>query len=493
MRHGSPALLVAGVLLTASSGAAAAGPNDHGLTPIPGSFLVTLEEGADRGPLKGLLRVFGAELRYEYELLPDRVNVRGVPPGVEVALSRVPGVRSITPDFEVTAHLAESVPLIGADSVAAQVGGGAGIRVCILDTGINPDHLMFSDDPTRIAAWKDFVDEHPDPYDDDDHGSNVAGIIGGTTGLVLNGDPFQGVAPEATLYVGKVLDASGSGMFSDLQAGIEWCAGLGPDPAAPRADVINMSLGAGAFSQVCDAVDPTGTASVVNAAAAAGVLVVSSAGNERNGNAVGTPACASGSMAIGATYDANMRRQIFLGCADQKPRRDQIACFSNHWDSLDVVAPGCVSQSADGSSTSTVVGMCGTSQAAPHVAGLAALVMQTCPELSAADVRQQINDTALDLGDPGFDPTYGNGRIQAGPAVACSDGGTCTITQDPELSCSDGVDNDCDGLIDGDDSDCNPDEPDPPPPACGLNKETCSADGDCCSNNCGRNGGCRGN
>ena len=113
-------------LVMAAFGPAAA--DEHELTPIPGSFLVTLEEGADRGPLKGLLRVFGAELRHEYALTPERVNVRGVPPGVEVALARVPGVRSVAPDYEVHAHLAESVPLIGADSVLAQTGGGAGIQ-----------------------------------------------------------------------------------------------------------------------------------------------------------------------------------------------------------------------------------------------------------------------------------------------------------------------------------------------------------------------------
>ena len=470
-------------LVMAAFGPAAA--DEHELTPIPGSFLVTLEEGADRGPLKGLLRVFGAELRHEYALTPERVNVRGVPPGVEVALSRVPGVRSVAPDYEVHAHLAESVPLIGADSVMAQTGGGVGIRVCILDTDINPAHLMFEDEPSRIGAWKDFVNGKADPYDDEGHGSNVAGIVAGRTGLFLGSDPFQGVAPGATLYVGKVLDGSGTGSFSDLQAAIGWCVNLG-------ADVISMSLGAGGFSEVCDGEsDPTGTAPVVNAAAAAGVLVVSSAGNDGFNNGAGTPACASGSMAIGATYDANMRRQVFLGCADGKPRQDQIACFSNRWDFLDVVAPGCVSHSADGEEAATVVGMCGTSQASPHVAGLGALVMAGNPGYTADKVRQCINGTALDLGDPGFDRTYGNGRIQAAPAVTCNLAGGCTATEEREATCDDTIDNDCDGLVDGDDADCTA-AADPPPPTCGGNKDTCSVGGDCCSGTC-RGGKCRGN
>ncbi len=473
-------------LVMAALGPAAA--DEHELTPIPGSFLVTLEEGADRGPLKGLLRVFGAELHHDYALTPERVNVRGVPPGVEVALARVPGVRSVVPDYEVHAHLAESVLLIGADSVMAQTGGGAGIHVCVLDTGINPAHLMFEDTPSRIGAWKDFVNGNADPYDDDGHGSNVAGIVAGRTGLFLGNDPFQGVAPGATLYVGKVLDGSGTGAFSDLHAAIDWCAGLAADSPYPRADVINMSLGAGGFSEVCDATDPTGTAPVVNAAAAAGVLLVSSAGNDGFNNGAGTPACASGSMAIGATYDANMRRQVFVGCTDRKPRQDRIACFSNRWDFLDVVAPGCVSHSADGEEVATVVGMCGTSQASPHVAGLGALVMAENSGYTADEVRACINGTALDLGDPGFDRAYGNGRIQAAPAVTCNLAGGCTPTETSEASCGDEVDNDCDGLVDADDPDCTAESD----PTCGANKDACSVDGDCCSGSC-RGGKCRGN
>lgn len=167
--------------------------------------------------------------------------------------------------------------------------------------------------PSRIVAWKDFVNGLGTPYDDNDHGSNVAAIVAGRDGLTLGNGPLHGVAPAATLYIGKVLDATGSGVFSDVHAGIDWCAGLADDSPSPRADVINMSLGGGAFGTVCDTNDSTGTAPFVNAAAAAGVLVVTSAGNEGNANAVGTPACASGSMAIGAVYDEDVGRQRFQG------------------------------------------------------------------------------------------------------------------------------------------------------------------------------------
>jgi subtilisin family serine protease len=275
-----------------------------------------------------------------------------------------------------------------------------------------------------------------------------------------------------------VLDAWGTGAFSDVIAGIEWCV----DTA--QAEVINMSLGGGAFSEICDESDPTGTASAVNAAAANGVLVVSSAGNEKNHNAVGTPACASGSMAVGATYDANVGRMRFLDCTDRKTRRDRITCFSNRWDFLDVVAPGCVIHSADREIADIVVGMCGTSQASPHVAGLAALVMASNPGLSTDEIRECINLTAKDLGDSGFDRTYGHGRIQAIEAVACNT--SCVPMEEPEVSCADGLDNDCDALVDEDDPDCEGG------PVCAGNKAPCSANEECCSSKCVR-GRCRGN
>ncbi len=415
--------------------------------------MVTLETTADRPALRGMVRAFGGEVKYEYVIMPNRINVRGLPPGAEQALAQAGGVLSVTPDYEVQAHMGESLPIIGAEPVIGS--GGAGVNVCVLDTGINPNHVMYGDTPSRIVEWKDFVNGLANAYDDEGHGSHVAGVVAGRTGLSVNGAPFHGVSPAANLYIGKVLDSSGSGSFSDVHAGIEWCAGLAGDSPSPAADVINMSLGGGAFGSVCDGNDSTGTAPVVNAAASAGVLVISSSGNEGNSNAVGTPACASGSMAIGATYDADVGRQRWIGtCTDRNTAADQIVCFSNAWDDLDVVAPGCITYSAAHDANSTVVGVCGTSQASPHVAGLAALVMEGNPGLTAGEVRDCINSTALDLGSAGFDRDYGHGRIQALEAVACNT--TCTPTETPETSCSDGVDNDCDGATDGADSDCQP-------------------------------------
>ncbi|MFQ5720200.1 MAG: S8 family serine peptidase [Acidobacteriota bacterium] len=436
----------------------AAGAAHPELRPVPGAFIVTLEEGAGSGPLHAAISASGGLLHHTFRLLPGRYSVRQMSPDGARALRQVPGVSSVRPDYEVYAALTESVPLLGAlvtDFAMRNTDGGLGIAVCVLDTGMNPFHAMFDDDnnvetPTnRVSAWKDFLFGLPDPYDDNGHGSHVAGTIFGRTGLTIAGQPFQGMAPRGRMYIGKVLNFGGTGLFSDLQAGIEWCAGMAPDSPFPPADVISLSLGAGRFHDVCDD-DPTGTAQIINAAASAGVLVVSAAGNEQNINAALTPACATGSMAIGATYDADVGAIQFLDCTDPLTVTDRLLCLSNRWDHLDVVAPGCATVSAAGSGGIRLASLCGTSMATAHVAGLAALVMGANRTMTGAEVRQRIVSTALDLGNPGFDRAHGAGRVQAGFAVDVP----CHATEPAEASCGDGVDNDCDGQVDCGDGDC---------------------------------------
>ncbi len=428
---------------------------------IPGSFLVDLQPGADLASLRGLLRTQGGRIHHAYSLIPGRYNVRGLPAGAATALSRLPGVLRVRPDFEVRAMLIESVPLIGGlfdDPDLWEAFGGAGIGVCVLDSGINRFHIMFDDDnnpetPTgRVSAWRDFIHDEVTPHDDFGHGSHVAGIIFGRLGLILEGLPFQGVAPKARIIAGKVLNSGGFGTSSDVQAGIEWCAGFAPDSPFPPARIINLSLGFGAFTEICDTTDLSGIADTVNAAAAAGVLVVAAAGNEANENAVITPACASGAMAVGATHDGDFGSLSFSTCDDRRTAADQAACFTNGWDNLDVVAPGCLINSAGAggfSNTTILQTRCGTSMSAAHVSGLAALIMAASSSITADAVRTRLQSTALDLGPAGHDRIFGHGRVQAGPAV-----GGCFGLGPTELFCGDGLDGDCDGLVDCGDPDC---------------------------------------
>ncbi|MFQ5495202.1 MAG: S8 family serine peptidase, partial [Phycisphaerae bacterium] len=272
------------------------------------SVLVHVRPGTDRARLRAFVRRCGAEVHHEYKILPNVLNLRDLSDLDVEELKKLSDVVRVEDDMMAHAHLTRSTSLMRA--MQSQITGaglsadGSGVRVCIIDTGINPNHIMYS---SRIdtAAGRDFVNNDNDPTDDNGHGSNVAGIAVGGTGVTATrcgvSEPLQGVAPNATLIGVKVLSATGSGSFADVIAGIDYCADQ--TPSGGRADVINLSLGGGAFSGNCDS-DPA--AQAANNAVANGVVVVVSAGNEGNTNRMGTPACASGTIAVGAVYDDDL-------------------------------------------------------------------------------------------------------------------------------------------------------------------------------------------
>jgi len=408
------------------------GPPTNAATPAERkSVLVHLAPGADRRPVRQIAATHGGQVKYEYKILPNVINLRGLPAAAVEALAQVPGVTRVEEDQTVYAHMNTSAPLIrGLQSQITGAGlsaDGQGVRICIVDTGIDSDNFMYAD---RIdtAAGRDFVNDDNDPEDDYGHGSHVAGIVAGG-GWNVNGcsggpEPGQGIAPAATLIGVKVMAADGSGSATDIIAGIDYCADS--SPAGANADIINMSLGGGAIVGACDT---DSMAAAANNAVDAGVVVVASSGNAGITDGMGSPACGSKVIAVGATYDDDYPNceysspsftfcimpfagTCWLECTDTNPVVDQIGCYSNQGDQLDVVAPGCITYSADmDNSVNGLAGYCGTSMAAPHVAGLAALILSVDPALTPAQVRQLIRDGALDMGASGFDWVYGYGRI----------------------------------------------------------------------------------
>jgi thermitase len=260
------------------------------------------------------------------------------------------------------------------------------VTIAIVDTGVDLDH---PDLKANLLSGYDYVDGDAVPEDGEGHGTNVAGIAA----AALNGIRVAGVAPTARLLPVRVLDDNGSGYVSDIASGIVY--------AADRAQVLNLSLGSASSSQ-------TMLNAINYAANTRGRLVVAAAGNcgdsdyPYNGcsyvNQPLYPAAYSNVMAVAATTASDAR-----------------ASFSNKGAYVDIAAPG--SSIYNTTYGNSYAYMSGTSQAAPHVAGLAALVWAENSGYTAAEVWSRITATAVDLGAAGVDASFGAGRIDVRQAL----------------------------------------------------------------------------
>lgn len=262
---------------------------------------------------------------------------------------------------------------------------GLGISVAIIDTGIDMDH---ADLIGNIAGGVNFTSKSPRKpadatkwNDDNGHGTHVAGVVG----AIDNEIGVIGVAPNVSLWAVKVLDRNGSGYISDVIAGIDWAVSKG-------VDVINMSLGTASDIQAMhDAVD---------AAYAAGVVVVAAAGNSGDGdgttNEIIYPAKYSSVIAVAATAS-----------------NDSTPSWSSEGIEVDVAAPGVAIRSTWNDGLYNTIS--GTSMASPHVAGTVALMLGA--GIASGDVLSILHSTADDLGVAGFDNFYGYGLVDAGESI----------------------------------------------------------------------------
>jgi len=317
------------------------------------------------------------------------------PQGVAESLSLAEDVRVFALDDERVGVLRGFQPSvtsisanqqIGADIVQASGNTGGGRKIVVLDTGYNYNHPELS---SSYLGGKDFVNDDNDPMDDNGHGSHVSGIIT-ADGI----DPkAKGVAPDAGIIAGKVLDKNGSGYFSDVVAGIYWAV----DDF--DADAINMSLGTGrpyVYKGFCNSVLPDLT-NAVKYAVDKNVTVVVAAGNS-SGAGVSIPGCISYSTTVGAV--------------DSK---DKVASFSSKGNALDITAPGVsIYSTILGSSYAT---WSGTSMATPMVSGVVALMKYAHSTYTQSQVENKLFSTAKDLGTKGKDTSYGWGRVRANLAV----------------------------------------------------------------------------
>jgi len=254
---------------------------------------------------------------------------------------------------------------------------GAGITVGIVDSGVQGDHPDLAGRVLGGASIdKGVVTLGGGSTDVNGHGTHVAGIIGAG----INGVGIVGVAPEVTLLPVRVLDSTGTGLNSDIGAGISWAVDHG-------ANVINISIGSSVNSAV--------VSSAVDYAVQRGVTVVAAAGNNHQLIPADVP-----------QYPAALDSTVAVAALSMS---GAIASYSTNGSYVDVAAPGSTIWSSVPPSTWGTKS--GTSMAAPHVTALIALILGSRGSVAPAAMLSRLTSTATDGGPAGFDPMFGWGRI----------------------------------------------------------------------------------
>lgn len=417
--------------------------------------------------LIGSIHALGGKVLYRTQRAYNGLGVL-IPAAQVGALQRLVGVQAVHPAVLHRPSNATSVPLIGAPGAWSYAGGvtGRGQKIAIIDTGIDYTHLDLGGPGTtaafaaasanpsvvepgsgfpnaKVAGGIDLAGDNydaggisgsttpapdPDPidcYSGYGHGTHVAGTA---AGYGVNGDgtryagPYDmttpshwfrvgpGVAPEATLYAVKIFGCGGSSAITP--AGIEWAMDPNGDgDLSDHMDVINLSLGS-PFGAPYDA-----SAVAADNAAQAGVVVVTSAGNQGDtAYVVSTPSTSSRAISVAATAGSSPDTANIAGYSSRGPRRGDNALKP------DIAAPGDNIFSANRGSGSDGRYLSGTSMASPHVAGSAALVRQMHPDWSVEEVKAALLNTAgphpVDYGGRTYSPTRGGaGRVNVDRAV----------------------------------------------------------------------------
>jgi len=314
-------------------------------------------------------------------------------------------------------------PVAWGNLIASGSPGGSGVIVAVLDTGVG-DASRSTRAATDLASahlvrgW-DFVDDDPDPADENGHGTAIASMIAADTN---NGFGLTGLAYGARIMPVRVIDRFGLGDRNAIARGIRFAVDHG-------AKVINLSF---AFGRGVDEADLAAVLGSLEYAAERGVLVVGAAGND-GGASINYPARSKHVLAVGATTE--------FGCA---------AAYSNHGPELDLVAPGGGTDAAledehcrggrrgrdvpQLTSAGVLGGSFGSSFAVPHVSATAALVLATGilgPNPTPARIEARLERTARDLGAPGHDVRYGWGLVSAAAATATATSARATSVAPP--------------------------------------------------------------
>jgi subtilisin family serine protease len=363
-----PAALAVSLLIP-GAGAAAQPTADSAATGVPTrgdvTVLVTLDDrvpdvaAAARAALPAGAR---AERTWSSVLKGFSATV---PAQAVAALERAPGVRRVERDIVVRASAVQPSPPLGLDRVDQRsqplnssytfTRTGSGVTAYVVDTGIRLSHSDFGG---RAVSGIDAVEPGTSADDCDGHGTHVAGTVGGSR---------FGIAKSVRLSAVRVLGCDGAGSGSDLITGLDFVV---RDHAAGTPAVAVLSLGGATTSTTVD--------DAVRRVIADGVSVAVAAGNEN------IDACTISPARVGAA--------LTVGASD--PTTDRRASFSNVGSCLDLFAPGVGILSAGHTGDTDTLISSGTSMAAPHVAGGAALLLEARPSASPAEVADQLRTQA---------------------------------------------------------------------------------------------------
>jgi thermitase len=269
-----------------------------------------------------------------------------------------------------------NLPVIGTEQGWDITRGNEEVAIAIVDTGVDLDH---PDLKNRLVKGYNLLNEGEEPDDDNGHGTHVAGIIASETN---NNEGTAGMTWFNKIMPVKAMGAKGYGTTFDIANGIVWAVDHG-------ADVINLSLGNYQPSKVLE--------EAVKYAYSKNVVMVSAAGNDGSNQ---------------PTYPSAYPEVLSVAAVDYEGRR---ASFSNFGEYIDIAAPGVYIPSTY--FNKQYAALSGTSMAAPHVAGLAALIKSANPELSNTQVIDIIKNSAIDLGEQGKDQDFGNGLIDVNSAL----------------------------------------------------------------------------
>lgn len=263
---------------------------------------------------------------------------------------------------------------------------GEGITIAVIDTGVSP-HYDLTKPNERIIGFKDFVNNKTSPYDDNGHGTHVAGIIA-SNGYSSKGK-FAGIAPKASILGVKALDENGSGNTSDIIKAISWVI---ETKDKYNTKIINLSLGSPANN-------PCSTDPLCKAVAEAvnnGLIVVVAAGNSGpSSQSILSPGISPSVITVGAVDD---KRTV-------DPKDDTIANFSSRGPTKeglikpDIVAPGVNIMSLSNKKNDDYISLSGTSMATPLVSGSIALLLQKEKKLSLKEIKKKLINSCIDLND----------------------------------------------------------------------------------------------